>query len=214
MIIIFLGAPGSGKGTQAKQLSDARSWPQLSTGDMFREHISTKSDLGMKAKSFMDKGELVPDSVVVDMVAVRVKNPDCKNGFILDGFPRTTPQAEALDLQLKGMSRAVDRVVLFEIENEELVRRLTGRRTCPKCGSVFHLVSKKPQVEDLCDSCGHKGLKQRDDDRADVVHNRLDVYRKQTAPLIGYYQKQGKLRSISADQDFDAVFRDIIEATS
>jgi adenylate kinase len=204
MILIFLGPPGSGKGTQAKRLSADKSWPQLSTGDMLRGAISQGTKLGLEAKSFMDKGMLVPDSVVIGLIAERIGASDCKNGFILDGFPRTIPQAEALDVMLNKVGRGVDQVILFEIEDQELVSRLSGRRTCPKCGAMFHVQTLKPKVDGVCDVCGGS-LIQRDDDKTEVIQKRLRVYHEQTAPVAGYYQGQQKLARLNAAQGFDEV---------
>jgi adenylate kinase len=197
MIVVLLGPPGSGKGTQAKKLVSDRGWPQLSTGDMLRSAISQGTRLGVEAKAFMDKGSLVPDAVVIGMIAERTSQPDCKSGFILDGFPRTIPQAEALDKMLTDNGRAVDRAVLFEIPDEELVRRLSGRRTCLKCGAMFHIENLKPKKDGVCDTCGG-GLVQRDDDKAEVIQKRLSVYHQQTAPVALYYQGKSKLRKLDA----------------
>ena len=199
MILVLLGPPGSGKGTQAKTLVAKHHWPQLSTGDMLRTAIAEGTKLGLEAKSFMDKGNLVPDDVVIGLIAARSQMADCKKGFILDGFPRTIPQAEALDEMLKKQGRAVDRAVLFEIPDAELVRRLSGRRTCLSCGSMFHIDSMKPKKDGICDQCGSP-LVQRDDDRPEVILKRLAVYRQQTAPLAKYYQSAGKLKKIDATQ--------------
>jgi adenylate kinase len=204
MILIFLGPPGSGKGTQAKRLSAEKGWPQLSTGDMLRGAISQGTKLGLEAKSFMDKGMLVPDTVVIGLIAERIGASDCKNGFILDGFPRTIPQAEALDVMLKKVGRGVDQVILFEIEDQELVSRLSGRRTCPKCGAMFHIQTLKPKVDGVCDVCS-SSLIQRDDDKTEVIQKRLRVYHEQTAPVAGYYQDQQKLARLNAAQGFDEV---------
>lgn len=197
MILILLGPPGSGKGTQAKRLSKERGWPQLSTGDMLRSNIKEGTQLGLEAKAFMDKGELVPDSVVIGMIENRVDASDCKDGFILDGFPRTIPQAEALDELLKSKSLMIDSAILFNIDEKELVRRLGGRRTCKDCGSMFHDVAAPPQKAGTCDQCGGQ-LVQRDDDKPEVIHNRLKVYQEQTAPLVGYYREQQKVSEIDA----------------
>jgi adenylate kinase len=199
MILVLLGPPGSGKGTQAKTLVAKHHWPQLSTGDMLRHAIAEGTQLGLEAKTFMDKGSLVPDAVVIGLIAARSQVSDCKKGFILDGFPRTIPQAEALDEMLKKQGRAVDRTVLFEIPDSELVRRLSGRRTCLSCGSMFHVDSMKPKEEGMCDKCGSP-LVQRDDDKAEVILKRLAVYHQQTAPLANYYQTAGKLKKIDATQ--------------
>jgi adenylate kinase len=197
MILILLGPPGSGKGTQAKRLLTERKLPQLSTGDMLRAAIGAGSKLGLEAKSFMDKGALVPDSVVIGLIAERTRAADARTGFVLDGFPRTIPQAEALDTMLKEQGRAVDRVVLFEIADQELIRRLSGRRTCLKDGSMYHVESARPKKDGICDQCG-SALVQRDDDKPEVIQKRLGVYHQQTSPLAGYYRGQGKLRSLDA----------------
>jgi adenylate kinase len=204
MILIFLGPPGSGKGTQAKRLSAEKSWPQLSTGDMLRGAITQGTKLGLEAKSFMDKGSLVPDTVVIGLIAERIGAQDCKAGFILDGFPRTIPQAEALDTMLKKVGRDVNQVILFEIEDQELVSRLSGRRTCSKCGAMYHIQTLKPKKEGVCDVCG-SALIQRDDDKPEVIQKRLRVYHEQTAPVAGYYQTQHKLARLNAAQGFDEV---------
>ena len=204
MILVLLGPPGSGKGTQAKKLVTDRGWPQVSTGDMLRSAIAAGTQLGLAAKGFMDKGALVPDEVVIGLIAERSQQADSKKGFILDGFPRTIPQAEALDKMLVGQSRQVDRAVLFDVADAELIRRLSGRRTCPKCSSVFHVESGPPKAAGVCDRCG-SALVQRDDDKEEVIRNRLDVYRKQTAPLSDFYKKQSKLRTIDAARKPDEV---------
>jgi adenylate kinase len=213
MIVVLLGPPGSGKGTQAKKLVSKRQWPQLSTGDMLRSAIAEGSDLGIKAKSFMDKGQLVPDDVVVGLIAVRSTQPESKNGFVLDGFPRTIPQAEALDLMLKKQGRQVDSAVLFKIPDSELVRRLSGRRTCLNCGSMFHIESLKPKKDGICDKCG-QALVQRDDDKVEVIQKRLAVYHQQTEPLVKYYEKAGKLKSIDATQSPEQVSLSLEKAFS
>jgi adenylate kinase len=198
MILILLGPPGSGKGTQAKKLVTEKGWPQLSTGDMLRSAIQEKTKLGLEAKSFMDQGALVPDGVVIGLISERIKKPDCVAGFVLDGFPRTVPQAVALDQMLQQVGRNVDRAVLFEIADEELVSRLSGRRTCPKCNSMFHVVSAKPRQDGICDQCG-TALVQRDDDKTEVIRKRLGVYHQQTAPVATYYGQQSKLKKLNAD---------------
>ncbi len=211
MILILLGPPGSGKGTQAKRLVSERGTPQLSTGDMLRSAIAAGTKLGLEAKSFMDQGALVPDSVVIGLINERTQQPDCKEGFILDGFPRTIPQAESLDRSLKAQGRQIDRVVLFDMPDAELVRRLSGRRTCVSCGSMFHIDTKKPRTDGVCDNCGAK-LIHRDDDRPEVIQKRLAVYHQQTSPLVGYYQKAGKLKSLDASQSPDSVARALAQA--
>jgi adenylate kinase len=204
MILILLGPPGSGKGTQAKKLMAQRGWPQLSTGDMLRTAIAQGSPLGTAAKAFMDRGALVPDEVVIDLIAERTKQPDSQKGFILDGFPRTIPQAEALDRMLAGSGRKVDRALLFEIPDADLIRRLSGRRTCVNCGAMYHLESLPAQNDGVCDKCGSKVV-QRDDDKPEVIQKRLAVYHTQTEPLAGYYRARGKLHALNAAQSFDAV---------
>jgi len=204
MKLILLGPPGSGKGTQAKRLSAERHWPQLSTGDMLRSAIAAQSQLGIEAKSFMDRGALVPDSVVIGLIRERVKQADCGNGFILDGFPRTIPQAEELDRLLQSEKSAIDRVVLFDIPDSELVQRLSGRRTCLKCGAMFHVISAPPKAAGICDNCSSP-LVQRDDDQPAIIQKRLAVYHQQTAPLAEYYRGQKKLRQLNAGLSTEAV---------
>lgn len=205
MILIFLGPPGSGKGTQAKRLTAEKSLPQLSTGDMLRANISQKTQLGLEAKKVMDQGQLVPDAVVVGMIEERSKNPDCAHGFILDGFPRTISQAESLDKMLSARHLRVDQVIEFQIEDSELLGRLSGRRICSKCGTMFHIKTSPPKGAGVCDSC-EGPVVQRPDDHEEVIQKRLKVYHLQTAPLIQFYTKQGKLRSIDASMPADQVF--------
>lgn len=198
MIVILLGPPGSGKGTQAKRLITKHGWPQLSTGDMLRSAIQAGTDLGLKAKTYMDKGSLVPDEVVIGLIQDRIQKPDCKGGVVLDGFPRTIPQAEALDRMLQTLGRSVGKVVLFEIPDHELVARLSGRRTCLKCGAMYHVDSAPPKGKSgICDHCGD-ALVQRDDDKPEVITKRLGVYHQQTAPLAGYYRHKKILVSLDA----------------
>ncbi|MBC7386646.1 MAG: adenylate kinase [Cryobacterium sp.] len=204
MILIFLGPPGSGKGTQAKRLMSHRSWPQLSTGDMLRASISKGSALGMEAKKYMDQGHLVPDLVVVGMIAERIQEPDCRSGFILDGFPRTLPQAKSLDVMLAARNLSVDVVVEFQIKDSELLGRLSGRRTCSKCGTLYHIHTSPPQVSGICDVCGSDVI-QRADDQESVIQKRLKVYHELTAPLVRFYSEQGKLRAIDASVSMAAV---------
>jgi adenylate kinase len=205
MILIFLGPPGSGKGTQAKRLTVERKWPQLSTGDMFRANIAAGTAMGLAAKKFMDEGQLVPDDVVIGMIRTRIEDPDCASGFIFDGFPRTIPQAEALDRMLSAKNLSVNRVVEFQIVDSELVGRLSGRRTCTKCGTMYHVTTGPTKVAGVCDKCGGSVV-QRDDDHADVIQKRLKVYHAQTSPLVSFYSKQGKLKSLDASQSMDVVF--------
>ena len=204
MILILLGPPGSGKGTQAKKLVAEHQWPQLSTGDILRAAIAAGSKLGVEAKSYMDRGALVPDQVVIGLIEERVKQADYKNGFILDGFPRTVAQAEALEKVLKAQGREVGKVLFFDLADSEVVRRLAGRRTCLKCGAMFHVDSAKPRKEGICDSCGSP-LVQRDDDKPEVINKRLVVYHQQTAPLVDFYKQRNKLSTVQASQDLDEV---------
>jgi adenylate kinase len=205
MILIFLGPPGSGKGTQAKRLTADRKWPQLSTGDMFRANITAGTPMGLAAKKFMDEGQLVPDEVVIGMIRARIEQPDCNSGFIFDGFPRTIPQAEALDKMLSAKKLSVNRVVEFQIDDSELVGRLSGRRTCTKCGTMFHEKTAPTKVDGVCDKCGG-AVVQRDDDKESVIQKRLKVYHHQTSPLVAFYSNQGKLKSMDASLPMDTVF--------
>jgi adenylate kinase len=205
MNLILLGPPGAGKGTQAKMLIDAYGIPQISTGDMLREAVKNKTSLGMEAKKFMDAGQLVPDAVVIGLVEERIARPDCKNGFMLDGFPRTVPQAEELDKVLSGMGRKIDHVVSIQVPNKELLGRLTGRRTCRKCGQGYHVMFDPPKAGGKCDKCGDE-LYQRDDDNEKTVSNRLKVYEDQTKPLIDYYKGKGLLRPIDGVGSISDIF--------
>lgn len=188
MNIILLGAPGAGKGTQAAVICEHLQIPTISTGNIIREALRTGTEMGLKAKSFMDAGKLVPDEVVIGIIEERLANDDCKNGFILDGFPRTIPQAEALD----KMGVVIDKVIDIEVPDETIVTRLSGRRVCEKCGRPYHIVDLKPQVDGVCDDCTG-ALIQRKDDHIDTVKARLDIYHNETEPLKDYYGKQGKL---------------------
>lgn len=198
--IIFLGAPGAGKGTQARQLAAEWQVPQIATGDMLREAVAAGSPLGLDAKRFMDAGGLVPDAVVVGLVGERLARPDAKSGFVLDGFPRTVGQAEALGQLLEERGLTLDRVVFFDVSRAELLRRLTGRRICRACGATFHLVSAPPGRSGRCDACGGE-LYQREDDSEATVAQRLDVYDSQTAPLLEYYRTRGLLVSVAGEGD-------------
>ncbi|WP_457756274.1 adenylate kinase [Thermodesulfatator indicus] len=210
MNIVFLGPPGAGKGTQAKMIAEKFGIPQISTGDMFREHLSKGTELGKKAKEYMDKGALVPDEIVLGMVEERLKQPDCEKGFILDGFPRTVPQAEALDKLLEKLGKKIDYAILIDVPDEELVKRLTGRRTCKKCGMMYHVMFKPPKEEGKCDMCGGE-LYQRADDNEETVRNRLKVYHEQTEPIIEYYEKKGVLHRIDGMGSIDEIFNRIVK---
>lgn len=202
--MILLGPPGCGKGTQAKMLIEAYGIPQISTGDILREAIARKTDLGLEAKNYMDKGLLVPDNLVIKIIEGRLRKEDCAGGFILDGFPRTLGQAEALEATLAAMNQQIQHVLSIEVEDGELIRRLTGRRICRKCGESFHLVFNPPRQEGQCDSCRGE-LYQRDDDKEETIRKRLNVYQSQTAPLISFYQKKGMLRPVSGVGSIDAI---------
>jgi adenylate kinase len=213
MNIILLGPPGAGKGTQAKMLVDEYQIPQISTGDILRAAVKEGSPLGKEAKACMDKGELVPDSVVIGIVEERIQQPDCAKGYMLDGFPRTVPQAEALDGMLKNLSSQIDHVVSIEVANEELVGRLTGRRTCRDCGAGFHVMFDPPEKEGVCDKCGGE-LYQRDDDNVETVTSRLEVYESQTKPLIDYYTARGKIRPVDGVGGIKEIFGRVTQVLS
>lgn len=210
MNLILLGPPGAGKGTQAKRMVETYGIPQISTGDMLREAVKNQTQLGLEAKKFMDSGQLVPDEVVIGLVKERLGRDDCARGFMLDGFPRTVPQAEELDKVLAGMNKNLDHVISIEVPNEELMGRLTGRRTCKQCGSGFHVIFDPPKQEGVCDKCGGE-LYQRDDDNEATVSNRLKVYESQTKPLIDYYSAKGLLRPIDGVGAIDEIFARIKE---
>jgi adenylate kinase len=211
MRLLFLGPPGAGKGTQARELAAELGVPQVATGDMLREALAQKTPLGLEAKRYMDAGALVPDEVVIGLIAERLREPDAERGFILDGFPRTIPQAEGLDRLLKDLGQGLDRVVYFDVSEPELRRRLTGRRSCPRCQAIFHLVSAPPGVEGRCDRCGSE-LVQREDDREATVRKRLEVYARQTAPLLDYYRDRRLLVSVTGEGDITAIRRAIRDA--
>lgn len=208
MKIILMGPPGAGKGTQAEKLVELYQIPHISTGDMFRKAQKEGTELGLKAKSYMDQGQLVPDEVTVGIVKERLAEDDCKGGFLLDGFPRTVQQADALDGILAELDLALDRVVNIEVDKAFLVDRLTGRRVCRACGATFHVTNKAPKTEGVCDKCGGE-LYQRNDDKVETVSNRLDVYAAQTAPLIEYYQSKGIMSSIDGSKSMEDVLADI-----
>ena len=213
MNLILLGGPGAGKGTQAKKLIDKFQIPQISTGDILRAAVKEGTEMGKKAKEYMDAGKLVPDEVVIGIIKDRLAQPDCKKGFILDGFPRTVPQAEALDKVLTALSSKIDHVVSIDVDEEALVTRLTGRRTCKNaaCGQMFHITFSPPKKEGICDKCGSE-LYQREDDKAETVKNRIRVYFEQTAPLIEYYRRKGVLAEIDGGKPIDEVTAKLLES--
>jgi adenylate kinase len=206
--LVLMGLPGAGKGTQAERIVERYGIPHISTGDMFRAAMKEGTELGLKAKSFMDKGELVPDEVTIGIVRERLSKNDCQNGFLLDGFPRTVPQAEALEAILAGLKRNIDYVINIDVNKDILMERLTGRRICKDCGATYHLVFNPPTVDGVCDRCGGE-LYQRADDNAETVQNRLDVNVKQAQPLLDFYQSKGYLQNINGLQEINTVFTDI-----
>ena len=208
MKIIMLGAPGAGKGTQATMISEKYGIPHISTGDIFRANIKNGTELGKKAKSYMDQGLLVPDELVVDLVVDRVQKEDCKEGYILDGFPRTIPQAEALDAAL-GEDK-IDYALDIEVPDDHIIKRMSGRRACVGCGATYHLVYNPTKTEGVCDVCGEK-LILRDDDKPETVQKRLDVYHEQTQPLIDYYKKAGCLVEMDGTLDINVVFENVVK---
>jgi len=207
--LILMGPPGGGKGTQAKKLEDAYNIVQLSTGDMLRAAVSAGTDLGKQAKVIMDAGELVSDEIMVGMISERLDQPDCANGFILDGFPRTVAQAEALDQMLKEKGIILDSVIEIRVPDQNLVDRITGRFTCSKCGEGYHDTFKQPQAEGVCDVCGNTDFSRRADDNAETVKSRLEAYHGQTAPLLPFYESAGLLKVVDGDQGMDAVTAEI-----
>ena len=209
MKIIMLGAPGAGKGTQAKQIAGKYSIPHISTGDIFRANIKNGTELGKKAKEYMDAGALVPDELTCDLVMDRISQPDCENGFVLDGFPRTIPQAEALTSALEKAGQAMEYAINVDVPDENIVKRMGGRRACLDCGATYHIVSIPPKVEGVCDACGAK-LVLRDDDKPKTVQKRLDVYHEQTQPLIDYYDKAGILHTVDGTVPMEEVFANIV----
>ena len=213
MNLILLGPPGAGKGTQAKMMIEKYQIPQISTGDILRANLKERTPLGLKAKEFMDKGLLVPDEVVIDITRDRLKQPDCQKGYILDGFPRTVAQAQALDKVLADMNSQIDHVISVEVDQNELLKRLTGRRTCRQCGAMYHVIFNPSLNKDLCDKCQGE-LYQRDDDNEDTVRNRLEVYDSQTFPLIQYYQQKGLVRKIEGIGSIQQIFERIVQALS
>lgn len=208
MRLVLLGAPGAGKGTQAKKLIEKYGIPQISTGDLLRAAVSAGTPLGKEAKSYMDKGELVPDRVVLGMVEERLKQDDCKKGYILDGFPRNVSQADALDKMLSSLGMSLDAALSVDVPFDDLMKRLTGRRTCKSCGQMYNIYFNPPKKEGICDKCGGE-LFQRDDDKEETIKKRLEVYNSQTAPLIEYYSKKGILKSVSGTGSIDEIFNNI-----
>jgi len=208
MRLVFLGAPGAGKGTQAKRLVEKYGIPQISTGDLLRAAVAAGTALGKEAKSYMDRGELVPDSVVLGMVKERLSQDDCKKGFILDGFPRNVAQAEALDKMLAEMNMPLDIALNLDVPFDDLMKRLTGRRTCKSCGQMYNVYYSPSKVEGKCDKCGGE-LFQRDDDKEETIRKRLEVYKAQTEPLIDYYSKKGILKNVSGTGSIDEIFNSI-----
>jgi adenylate kinase len=209
MNIILLGAPGAGKGTQAARMVERYSAPQVSTGDIFRKAVGDGTPMGVEAKKYMDAGELVPDEIVIGIVKERLGEPDLAGGFILDGFPRTVPQADALGQALADMGKGIDAVISVDVPSEALVERLTARRQCRQCGRIYNVLVDPPASEGVCNACGGE-VYQRDDDTVETVTNRLGVYESQTAPLIDYYEAKGLLRHIDGTKDIDDVFAEIV----
>lgn len=210
MKIIMLGAPGAGKGTQAKRIAEKYNIPHISTGDIFRANIKNGTELGKKAKTYMDQGLLVPDELVVDLVVDRVAQDDAKNGYVLDGFPRTIPQAEALDAALEKINDKVDYAIDVDVPDSNIIDRMSGRRACVGCGGTYHIVYNPTKAEDVCDACGGQ-LILRDDDKPETVENRLKVYHDQTQPLIDYYTKKSILKSVDGTKDMNEVFENIVK---
>ena len=211
--IIMLGAPGAGKGTQAKMLAEKYGIPHISTGDIFRANIKGGTELGQKAKSYIDKGELVPDEVTIGMLLDRIAQDDCKNGYVLDGFPRTIPQAESLTEALKSQGDKIDFALNIDVPDEAIIERMSGRRACPKCGATYHIVYAAPKTENICDKCGTE-LIIRSDDKPETVKDRLNVYHQQTEPLIAYYKAAGVLREVDGTQELPKVFEDVVAILS
>ena len=210
MKIIMLGAPGAGKGTQAKKIADKYQIPHISTGDIFRANIKEGTELGKKAKTFMDAGKLVPDELTIDLLMDRISRPDCANGYVLDGFPRTIPQAESLEAALEKRGEKIDYAINVEVPDETIIHRMSGRRACLNCGATYHVVHIPTKVEGICDRCGSE-LVLRDDDKPETVKKRLDVYHEQTQPLIEFYSQRGVLVNVDGTRDMEVVFADIVE---
>ncbi|ADQ41229.1 adenylate kinase [Caldicellulosiruptor acetigenus I77R1B] len=211
MRLILLGAPGAGKGTQAEYLSKRFSIPHISTGDILRENVKNETELGKKAKEYMDKGLLVPDEIVIEIVKDRISKEDCKNGFLLDGFPRTIAQAEALDKVLQELGQKIDKVLNIEVPDEKILERMSGRRICKNCGASFHVIYRPPQKEGVCDVCGGE-LYQREDDKEETVKKRLEVYHAQTQPLIDYYRAKGLLVVAYGQEEIADTTKEVLKA--
>lgn len=208
MKIVMLGAPGAGKGTQAEMIAEKYGIPHISTGDIFRANIKNGTELGKKAKGYMDAGQLVPDELTVALVLDRITQPDCEKGYILDGFPRTIPQAEALTKSLSDRDEKIEYAIDVEVPDDNIIKRMSGRRACPKCGATYHIVYNAPKKEGICDNCGTE-LVIRDDDKPETVLNRLNVYHTSTQPLIDFYKNQGVLHDVDGTKEMNAVFADI-----
>lgn len=211
MKIVMLGAPGAGKGTQAKRIAQKYEIPHISTGDIFRANIKGNTELGQQAKQYMDQGLLVPDEVTINMLLDRIKQDDCKNGYVLDGFPRTIPQAESLSKALNELGEKIDYALNVDVPDENIIARMAGRRACLKCGATYHVVFAPPKKEGICDVCADE-LVLRDDDKPETVEKRLAVYHDQTQPLIDYYRKEGVLHSVDGTQEMDVVFQSIVNS--
>ena len=209
MKIIMLGAPGAGKGTQAKRIAKKYNIPHISTGDIFRANIKEGTELGKRAKEYMDKGELVPDDITIGMLLDRIHKADCKNGFVLDGFPRTIPQAKSLSEALSKLNEKIDYAINIDVPDDSIITRMSGRRACLSCGSTYHIKYSAPKKENICDNCGSE-LVIRDDDKPETVKKRLDVYHKQTQPLIDYYDNENILANVDGTKDMEEVFLDIV----
>lgn len=212
MNFIFLGPPGSGKGTQAKQICRELNILHLSTGDVLRENVKNGTELGKKAQKFMEAGDLVPDNVIVGMIEDKLKNGELDNGFILDGFPRTVPQAQALKEMFANNNKSIDRAILLDVSDEEVIKRLSGRFYCPTCNAGYNYPAKMPKVEGICDKDGSKLLR-RPDDEEDVVKNRLDVYKKQTEPIVEFYRTESILAEVSGERSIEDIFADLLKLT-
>ena len=210
MKIVMLGAPGAGKGTQAKMIADKYKIPHISTGDIFRANIKNGTELGKEAKTYMDKGQLVPDELTVRILLDRVAQDDCSDGYVLDGFPRTIPQAEVLDSELKKLNEKIDYAINVEVPDENIIKRMSGRRACLTCGATYHIEHVPPKKEGVCDKCGSE-LVLRDDDKEETVKNRLDVYHKQTQPLIDFYTEKDVLKTVDGTVDMMDVFKAITD---